>query len=207
MKIDLIKPGLALAAVLFFVLYLHQCSQPRPDDSIEYENIALKERVVVLNAAIQKAGDSLKALQALRDTQRKAYEKDSTILVKQSAALSRRYQTARTRILELEDSTGRIAAFTNTSDSLIAVKDSTIAVERNARMAEGKLHYQELAVLADRNVKQIQISDEYAARVSALESKLTRSEKRLERKRKANGVWKGLALGLGAATAVLILAK
>ena len=189
--------------ILFAILWLHQCSKPvpKPDDT------AYMERISALEKQVQSKDSLISDIQAIRDTQTKAYRSDSSRLSIENRRLSVANSALKRRVLELPDTFGIISAYVASTDSLLGVKDSVIAVERNTRLASDKLYQVEIAALAQKNVLQIEISQEYATRIAQLTDKNLRLEKRLERKRKFQGVLLGIAGGLGAALAITIATK
>lgn len=192
---------------LFFILYLQECSKPDVDDSVETENHALKERVAVLESGIKLVNDSLKQIQAARAIEVSRHTQDSTRQSNQIARLSRGYTKAKQEVQQLQDSSGRIGTYIAASDSLLEAKDSIYRQEVSHRMALELSYKVEIATLGERHVKQVQVSEEYKARTEQLSRQNERLTRRLERKRKFNGVLLGVAGGLAAAVTVMALTE
>lgn len=189
------------AMVLLFTRSCDPPATPPEDDNLWREKVAMREQV------IQTKDSIIASLQALRDEQKIDYRKDSARLERKAAAIFKRYSEAKAQVQQLSDTTGRIAEYVSISDSLLAVKDSTIAVERNNAMVAGKLWQMEVGLIGEKYMQQVEISNEYKARVDQLSGKVGRLEKRLERKRKFNRILLGVAGGLAAVTTLLIIAE
>lgn len=202
--LSIISTGMA---VFFAVLlFTRSCDPPTtpPDDPEKRE---LLDRVAELEEDIQLTKDSLRQNEALQEAQRVRYTSDTLSLNRENRRLCVRYNEAKAQVQQLSDTSGRIAAYVHVSDSLLAVKDSTIAVERNNAMVAGKLWQMEVGLIGEKYIKQVEISNEYKARAESLEKKTARLEKRLERKRKGNRILLGVAGGLAAVTTLLIIAE
>lgn len=200
--LSIISTGMAVFfAVLLFTRSCDPPTTPPEDDNLWREKVTQREQV------IQTKDSIIASLQALRDEQKIDYRKDSARLERKAAAIFKRYSEAKAQVQQLSDTSGRIEAYVHVSDSLLAVKDSTIAVERNNAMVAGKLWQMEVGLIGEKYMKQVEISNEYKGRVESLENRSARLEKRLERKRKWNGVWRGVALGLASVTAIVMLTE
>lgn len=192
-------------AVFFLIMWITKgCDKPTtpPEDTeLWREKVAQREGVI-------KTKDSIIAsLQASRNDEKIRYTSDSLKQVEVVSGIFKRYSEAKQEVQQITDSTGRIAAYVSVTDSLLQAKDSLYRQEVGHRLALEKLHNVEVAAMAARNVQQVELSQEYAARVASLENKLQRSEKRLERKKLGNKILLGVAAGLGAAVTVMSLSK
>lgn len=205
MKIDLLKPILAGAAVLFLILYVQECSRPKVDNSVEQENAAMKTRIAELETGLQEANDSLTQINALRSIENKKAQRDSSRLSIENRRLSVGYSRSKQQVQEIQDSTGRISEFVAVTDSLLNAKDSLYYQEVGHRFAMEHLYKVEIATLADKNLIQVQLNEQYAARVDQLTNQNERLSKRLERKRKFSNVLLGISGGLLTAVGVMAL--
>lgn len=192
-----------VAVLAIVLLFTRSCDPPTtpPEDDNLREKVTQREQVIVEKDSI------IASLQALRDEQRVRYTSDSLKLSRENRRLSVRYSEAKAQVQQLSDTTGRISAYVHASDSLLAVKDSTIAVERNNAMVAGKLWQMEVSEIGAKYVEQLAISEDFKGRVESLEKRSARLEKRLERKRKGNRILLGVAGGLAAVTTLLIIAE
>lgn len=204
-KLDLTRPILAGAAVLFCTLWLLKgCDKPvtKPDDGVAWRDSVqvLKNKLILKDSLISQ-------IQARRDTEIKKAKQDSSRLSIENKRLSVGYSRSKQQVQELQDSTGRISAYVSVTDSLLNAKDSLYYQEVGHRIALEQLYKVEIATLADKNVIQVQLNEQYAARVDELVKENARLGKKLERNRKFNNGLLGISGGLAAALGVIIIAQ
>ncbi len=205
MKIDLLKPALAGAAVLFCTLWLLKgCDKPvtKPDDGG-----AWRDSVQVLKNKLTEKDSLISQIQARRSAEIKKAQKDSSRLSIENRRLSVGYSRSKRQVQELQDSTGRIQAYVAVTDSLLNAKDSLYYQEVGHRIALEQLYKVEIATLADKNVIQVQLSEQYTARVDELGKENQRLGNKLERKKRGNRLLLGVSAGLAAALGVIIIAQ
>lgn len=205
MRIDMIKPGLALLCVFFAVMWLTKsCDKPvTPTDNgiawrlhIDSLNRIISNRdTVILHVRQKKALDSVKNLEAVNR------------LKMREASLVRRLKAANADIQVIADSVPKVRRYVELADSTIAVKDSLYTQAVNHTIALEQFYKLETAALAQKNVIQVKISDDLMTRVTDLKNQNGKLAKRLERKKGWNNFWKGLAGGTAAAAAVVILSN
>lgn len=205
MNFRLISILLSGACVALLVMLLTRgCDKPVTPPS---DDTLWRDKLEQANKVIAEQAEVIAAVQASRNDEKIRYTSDSLKQVEVVARIFKRYSEAKQEVQQITDSTGRIAAYVSVTDSLLQAKDSLYRQEVGHRLALEKLHNVEVAAMAARNVQQVELNQEYEARIDALERKSARLEKRFERKRKFNHVLLGIVGGLAASTTVLILAE
>lgn len=187
-----------LSVALLALLLLRGCDKPvtapdntnyRVEDSLKRE-ISNRDRVI-LNVRQKRAVDSLENLRVLNGLQMR------------NKAMSEKLKVVEAKVPE----SAEFDRYVELVDSTFAVKDSLYAQAVNHSVALDSLYRIEVAALAAKNVLQQEVSEEYRNRVEQLANQNVRLEKRLERKKRGNRIWAGIALGLGAAVGVLSLSQ
>lgn len=198
----LISTFVAVFAVA--LLLLRGCDKPvtAPQDETLWR-VKVEQR----EAVIREKDSVIASLNSLRSAEKIRHTSDSIKQTKAMAGIFKRYSDARNEVQQLSDSTGRIGRYVSVTDSLISAKDSLYTSEVNHRIALEQLHSFEMAAMAKKNILQVEISEEYKARAEISERKLQRSEKRLERKKVWNTIWKSTTAAFVAVTTVLILTE
>lgn len=200
--ISILLSGSCVALIV--ILLTRGCDNPSTPPS---DDTLWREKLEQANKVIAEQAEVIAAVQASRNDEKIRYTSDSLKQVKVVARIFKRYSEAKQEVQQITDSTGRIAAYVSVTDSLLQAKDSLYRQEVGHRLALEKLHNVEVAAMAARNVQQVELNQEYAARVASLENKLQRSEKRLDRKKLGNKILLGVAAGLGAAVTVMGLSQ
>lgn len=192
-------------AVLFMVLFFSKsCDRPvtKPNDGVAWRlrvdslNRLISNRdTAILHVRKKKALDSIQNLEAVNR------------LKMRDASLVRRLKEANADIQVIADSLPKVRRYVELADSTIAVKDSLYTQAVNHTIALEQFYKLETAALAQKNVIQVQLSDQYKARVDELGKENARLGKKLERKRKFSNVLLGISGGLAAAVTVMSLTE
>lgn len=198
--LSIVTSGLS---VFFLVLLLTRgCDKPttRPDD-----NELWRERVRQRDEVIRVKDSIIAAITQKRTVDEAKFAKTETALQGQIKAKDKSLAQARQDIAEFRTQLPQVETFVVKADSAIAVRDSLInAIGMRMRAAEWS-YKEELRVMGERNVVQVQISNELTTKVTDLTDKNYKLARRLERKKTGNRILLGIAGGLGAAIAVMTL--
>lgn len=193
-----------LSVALLVLLLLRGCDKPvtAPQDETLWR-VKVEQR----EAVIREKDSVISSLNSLRSAEKIRHTSDSIKQTKAIAGIFKRYSDACKEVQQLSDSSGRIERYVSVTDSLLSAKDSLYTSEVNHRIALEQLHSFEMAAMAKKNILQVEISEEYRNRAEISERKLARSEKRLERKKVWNTIWKSTTAAFVAVSTVLILTE
>lgn len=190
-------------AVLFMVLFFTKsCDRPvtKPDDGVAWRlrvdslsRLISNRDTAILHVRQKKALDSIQNLEAVNR------------LKIREASLVRKLKEANADIQEIADSLPKVRRYVELADSTIAVKDSLYIQAVNHTIALEQFYKLETAALAQKNVIQVQLSDQYKARVDELGKENARLGKKLERKKVGNRILLGVSAGLLTAVGVMAL--
>ena len=189
-----------LSVALLALLLLRGCDKPEtaPQDEKEWRTM-----VDSLNREISDRDRVIREVREKRALDSIENNRVTSGLVMRNKALFKKLKEAETKVLE----SAEFDRYVELVDSTIAVKDSLYNHEVERRLSEESSFRYEIDELGKKNVQQVQLSEEYEARVEQLVKQNVRLEKRLERKKKGTRIWAGIALGLGAAVGVLSLTE
>lgn len=189
-------------AVFFMVMWLSKCDSPKTPPS---DNELWRERVRQRDEVIRVKDSIIASITQKRTVDEAKFAKTETALQGQIKAKDKSLAQARKDIAEFRTQIPQVDSFVLKADSAIAVRDSLInAIGMRMRAAEWS-YKEELRVMGERNVVQVQISNELTTKVTDLEDKNYKLARRLERKKTGNRILLGIAGGLGAAIAVMTL--
>lgn len=192
-------------AVFFAVMWLSRgCDKPteKPQDETLW-----RERVEQREAVIREKDSIIAAIVKERHLDSLKHDRAVAGLKTREATLIRKLKAANSDIQTIADSLPRVKRYIELADSTIATKDSIYSQELNHRFMMEKSYRFELAQMADKHLNQEQISKTLETRVIALEKQNADLTKKLERKKRGNRIWAGIALGLGAAIGVMSLSQ
>jgi hypothetical protein len=200
--LSVISTSVAVFAIV--MLLTRGCDKPetQPEDG----------RIALLNRSIQRANDIIRAQEDTIIAIRKERQTDSLKhlevtkgLKMREVALVRKLKAANADIQVIADSLPKVARYIELADSTIAVKDSLYTQEVNHGISTEALYKSEIAAMADKYVKQVQVSEELTTVVTDLTNENSKLERKLTRKKTGNRLLLGIAGGLAAAIGVMTL--
>lgn len=195
---------LAISAAVFFAVLWMTGSCDRPT-TLPSDDTAWRERVAEKEAVIQNKDERIDSLLRLVATLKKDRTSDSSRLTKVATANFNRYKRAVDEVQHLRDSFPQVNTLVLAADSALAAKDSLYLQELNHRYLAEKLYEQTIAEMADRNVKQVEVSNILTTKVTELTDANYKLARRLERKKTGNRILGGVAAGVAAALGIVIL--
>lgn len=198
--LSVVTTGLSVALIV--ILLTRGCDKPteKPQDETLWRDVVEKREAV-----IREKDSIIATIVKERQLDSLKHDRAVTSLKQREFTLIRKLKAANADIQVISDSLPRVKRYVDLADSTIAIKDSLYTQAVNHSIALDSLYRIEVAALGQKNVAQQAVNEEYKARVVSLENKLSRSEKRLDRKKKFNRVLLGVSGGLAAAIAVMTL--
>jgi phage protein D len=204
MNLKLLSVISTSVAVFAIVMLLSRgCDKPNtlPDTT------PWRERVESLEAQIRDRDSLIQEIIEKRHTDSVEHLRVTTGLKSREAALVRKLKAANADIQVIADSLPKVARYIELADSTIAVKDSLYTREVNHGISTEALYKSEIAAMADKYVKQVQVSEELTTVVTDLTNENSKLSKKLERKTRFNRVLIGVGAGLAAAIGILTLTQ
>lgn len=192
-------------AVFFLIMWITKsCDKPteKPQDEILW-----RERVEQREAVIREKDSIIATITKDREIQARKHDSVSSSLKQRELALIRKLKEANADIQVIADSLPKVARYIELADSTIATKDSIYHRELNHRFMMEKSYQFEIAQLADKHVKQVEISKLLETKVIDLQNDNDKLERKLERKKRGNRLLTGIAAGMAAAIAVITLTQ
>lgn len=187
MKINLLTPALALAALVFLFLFLWTCEGNRNSKMSRQTELNVIQR---LQADTSRLKGELRLLQATRQeiTERAAQNRvrDSVALEglkTRNRDMSRQLADARKDIQPIIDTSAIVRRYVDLADSTIARRDSTINFMGMTLKAQQFDHKEEVRAMAKENVKLIELNSTYEKFIKRQESDLKKAEKKARRNR------------------------
>lgn len=205
MKIDLLKPALAGAAVLFCTLWLLKgCDKPvtKPDDGTEW-------RAVVESLKADTANLRSELRQKATETRQDSVEHAKVVQSKNATIARLRSSSAvqRAEVQHVLDSLPKVQAFVDVQDSIIAELTDVNAELSASYKAQVRGLNEQLEIHAKIQAKNEEMFREYEARVDQLTNQNERLSKRLERKKRGNRLLLGVSAGLAAAVTLMAISQ
>ena len=198
MKLDLVKPALILVILVLGFLLFRSCDDKKEiieaQDQTEWRTI-----VHGLQADTARAGHRIDSLTAELQKVQAESKKAVTGLKVAVRARDKSLEQARQEIAQIRTEIPAVDSFVVAADSAIAVRDALVSRLESDLYMQNKLHTEQVGAMAARHVATVALSQSYEARVSELETKLRRSERR----RKTNRLVMLIMTG-GLATVILL---
>jgi hypothetical protein len=204
MNLKLLSVISTIVAVFAIVMLLSRgCDKPKtlPDAT------PWRERVETLETQIRYRDSLIQEIIEKRHLDSLEHSRAVSGLKMREVALVRKLKAANADIQVIADSLPKVARYIELADSTIAVKDSLYTREVNHGISTEALYKSEIAAMADKYVKQVQVSEELTTVVTDLTNENSKLSKKLERKTRFNRVLLGVVGGLGAAIAVITLSQ
>jgi hypothetical protein len=197
--LSIISTSVAVFAIV--MLLTRGCDKPTtPPDATPW-----RERVETLDAQIRERDSIIQEIREKRHIDSLEHSRAVSGLKMREVALVRKLKAANADIQVIADSLPKVARYIELADSTIAVKDSLYTQQVNHGISTEALYKSEIAAMADKYVKQVQVSEELTTAVTELTNENGKLSRKLERKRTGNKILAGVAAGLGAALGVIIL--
>jgi hypothetical protein len=197
--LSVISTSVAVFAIV--MLLSRGCDKPKtlPDTT------PWRERVESLEAQMRDRDSLIQEIIEKRTSDSLEHSRVTTGLKMRETALVRKLKAANADIQVIADSLPKVARYIELADSTIAVKDSLYTQEVNHGISTESLYKSEIAAMADKYVKQVQVSEELTTVVTDLTTENSKLSKKLERKTRFNRVLIGVGAGLAAAIGVMTL--
>jgi hypothetical protein len=190
---------LILALLVMAFGWLRSCEKAKELVQVA-EDGQLREDTARLGSSVRDSTARLNELRFERASERLEFEALKTRLNQSVTFWKGKAKQDRPQVIVLADSIPVLKGFLEATDSVIAKQDSVIEIQSLHLSSQAKLYELEIATMAGRHIKQQELTEVWKS--AAIER-----EKDLKKERRSKRFFRGLALVLGATTAVLILAN
>lgn len=199
MNLNLITPTLVLIILILGFGWLRSCEREK-EILIQGNDKKFEQEVSLLKAGISRRDSAIATIRKNRTVDSLKYTARISALNASVGHWKKKASEVRPQVERLADSIPVLRAHLEATDSVIAVQDSVISVQRGHITAQARLYEIEIAAMGERHVQAMELVDVWKAAAVDRETNLKRSEKRKR-------FWRGVALITGGAVAALILEK